>query len=188
MRNLIVIAAAVSAFVSTPVFAAADEGPYAGVGVMNGNYNGSDDAEGIGFAGVGATAFAGYNIPFGKMFAGVEANFDLSSADVGTKVQGIEVRYAYGAAARLGYHLSDSAALYGRVGFHRTHVNDHVQSVKNTEERNAIRYGAGIEANVTSKVAVRVEYSHTRHERTTIDNVTAGVDNNQGTVGVVFGF
>lgn len=187
MRSLIVTAFFASVAISTPAFAAAEEGPYVGVGITNGNFNGSDHAEGIGFGGVGATAFAGYNVPLGKLFAGVEADFDLSTADVGTKVTGIEVRHAFGASARLGYHLSEKAALYGRVGYRRTHVYDYVESVRNSERRNAIRFGAGLEAKVTSNIAVRIEYSHARHDRTTIDGVKAGVDNNQGTIGVVFG-
>lgn len=184
----LILAIVASTTVAAPAFAAADEGPYIGVGVTNANFNGSHDAEGIGFSGPGASAFAGYNIPLGKLFASVEANFDLSNADVGDTDRGIEVRYAYGATARLGYHLSDAAVLYGRLGYQRTHVYDYVDSEQNSENRHGLRVGAGVEANVSKNVAVRVEYTHTQNERTTIEDIKAGVDSNQGTLGVVFGF
>lgn len=191
MRKVLLSLAAVCAVVATPAFAAAEPGPYVGVGVTHDNINGTKDAEGFGISGIGGTVFAGYNMPIGeKAFAGIEANFDLASADVDAAGTRIDARHAFGGSARLGYHLSEGAALYGRVGYQRGRLTvDKDLPGEYSSSRDGLRLGAGLEANVAGNTAVRVEYNHTRYFRDkTVDPVDTGLANNQATVGLVFGF
>ena len=113
MRKVLLSLAIAATAVASPAFAAAEPGPYVGVGVTHDSYNGTQDAEGLGFSGVGGTVFAGYNLPIGeKAFAGIEANFDLASADVENAGGSIDARNSFGASARLGYRLSDSTRIF----------------------------------------------------------------------------
>ena len=191
MRKVLLSLAAAGAVAASPAFAAAEPGPYVGVGVTHDNISGTQDAEGIGFNGIGGTVFTGYNLPIGgNAFAGIEANFDLSSAKVGDATGNVEARHAYGASARLGYRLSEGAALYGRVGYQRGRMTiDDGLATEYSASRDGLRLGAGLEANVTGNTAVRVEYNHTHYYRDkAVDPVDTGLANNQATVGLVVGF
>lgn len=186
MRKVLLSLATAAAVVATPAFAAAEPGPYVGIGVTDDNINGTGNAEGVGFSGIGGTVFAGYNLPLGdRAFAGVEANFDLSSADAGTT----KADYSFGGAARLGYRISEGAALYGKVGYQRGRMTfDRDLTTEYHESRDGLRLGGGLEANLTGNTAVRVEYNHTHYYRSDIDPVDTGLANNQATVGLVVGF
>lgn len=186
MRKVLLSLATAAAVFATPAFAAAEPGPYVGAGVTHDNIAGTGDAEGIGINGIGGTAFAGYNMPLGeRAFAGVEANFDLASADADTT----KADYAFGGSARLGYRVSDGAAIYGRVGYQRARLTlDRDLATEFRESRDGLRLGGGIEANLTGNTAVRLEYNHTHYYRADSDPADAGLSNNQATVGVVFGF
>jgi outer membrane immunogenic protein len=186
MRKVLLSLATAATVVATPAFAAAEPGPYVGVGVTVDNFNGTGNAQGIGFDGVGGTAVAGYNLPIGeKAFAGLEGNFDLSSADAGNT----KADYSFGASARLGYHISQGAALYGKVGYQRGRLTlDRDLATEFHESRDGLRLGGGIEANLTGRTAVRVEYNHTHYYRADTDPVDTGLSNNQATVGLIFGF
>jgi outer membrane immunogenic protein len=188
MRKVLISLAVAAAAVASPAFAAADPGPYVGAGVTHDNINGTGDAEGLGISGIGGTVFAGYNMPLGeRAFAGVEANFDLSSAD--SDAARVKANYAFGGSARLGYHLSEGAAFYGRVGYQRGRatINNGLPSEYH-QSRDGLRLGAGLEANLAGNTAVRVEYNRTHYYRGDADPANTGLDNNQATVGLVFGF
>ena len=189
MRKIFLSLAAAAGVAATPAFAAAEPGLYVGAGATHDNIIGSGDAEGFGVSGIGATAFAGFNLPLGSSaFAGVEANFDLASADIGDKIDGVKADHSYGASARLGLRMGDSAALYGRVGYQRARTSEYVSSVKFSESRDGLRLGGGLEASITPKIGVRVEFNHTRYHREDTDPINTGLANNQGTVGLVYGF
>ena len=189
MRKIFVSLAAVAAVASAaPAFAKA--GPYVGVAVTHDNLSGSGDAEGIGFGGIGGSVFAGYNLPVGNnVFAGVEANFDLASADLGDKIDGIKADHQFGASVRLGYNLSESAALYGRVGYQRGRASTYIDGDKFSASRDGLRLGAGLEANVTQNVSIRLEYNRTHFYRDkAVDPANTGIDNNQASLGVAYNF
>lgn len=170
---MIKIAAVAAAIVATPAFAADLAGPYVGGGVTLDNVQGSGASEGLGVSGLGATAFAGYNLPIGaSTFVGVEANIDLNTADT----TGFEAKWGWGLGARFGYQLNDSTALYARAGYARSKVE--VLGVSGWGD--GVRYGAGVETSVTGNVSLRAEFTQTNYE--------ADIINNQGTLGIVFGF
>jgi outer membrane immunogenic protein len=167
------IAAFAAAVLSTPALAADFAGPYVGAGVTLDNVQGSGALEGIGFSGVGGTAFAGYNLALGEStFAGVEANIDLNTADAG----GVEAKWGWGVGARFGYRLNDSTALYGRAGYARGKLS--IGGASGWGD--GIRYGGGIETAVSDRVSVRAEFTQTNYE--------SDIINNQGALAIVFGF
>lgn len=188
MRTVLFSLAAVAAVSASPAFAAADAGPYVGVAVTHDNVGGTGDFEGIGANGVGGSVFAGYNLALSpSVFAGVEANFDLSSADI--DAADIKADHAYGISGRLGFRPSDNVALYGRVGYQRGRLTtDNNLPTETHLGADGLRLGAGVEANVSGNVAVRVEYNHTHYYLDLPAGVDGGLANNQATVGVVFGF
>lgn len=189
MRIVLTSLAAVAAAVASPAFAAADAGPYVGVAVTHDNIAGTGDAEGLGFNGIGGSAFLGYNLDVSQtVFAGLEANFDLSSAKVDSAA--VEADYYYGVSGRLGFRPSENVALYGRVGYQRGRVTtDNGTPTEAHFSADGLRLGAGVEANVSSNVAVRVEYNHTHYYvDDSLVGVNAGLANNQAVVGLVLGF
>lgn len=184
--RLVLVPLAASLLAATPALAAGEAGPYVGVGVTHDNLATSGDDEGFGINGVGGTAFVGYNFDLGaKAYAGVEANFDLATAKIGDDVDGVEADHAFGASALLGYRLSESAAFYGRAGYQRGRATANIGGTEFSESRDGLRFGAGLQAGVTEKVAVRVEYNHTHFYGQDGDT---GLNNNQAVVALVYGF
>lgn len=170
---MIHIAAAAAAFVATPALATDFAGPYVGAGVTLDNVQGSGALDGLGFSGVGATAFAGYNLPIGaSTFVGAEANIDLNTADTA----GVEAKWGWGVGARLGTKLNDSTAIYARAGYARSKI----EFLGVSGWGDGVRYGAGLETGLTERVSLRAEFTQTNYE--------SDVINNQGTLGIVFGF
>ncbi|GLT01052.1 hypothetical protein GCM10007897_24430 [Sphingobium jiangsuense] len=172
----VVFAAAVSAavVVAAPACARDFNGGYAGVALALDNFQTSGDFEGLGFSGVGASGFAGYDVPVStNMFVGVEGNIDVHSADLQDV---LDAKWGWGVSARLGGKLNDSTGLYARVGYARAKIGDDVDSFW----LDGVRYGAGLETRVTDSLSLRAEFSQINYE----DNLI----NNQGTIGVVFGF
>ena len=191
MRKIAFIAAVAAAAVSAPAFA---QGAYVGVGVTHENTSTSADLEGVGFSGVGGTILAGYSLPLsGNVFAGVEANFDLSSAKLGDKVDGLEADHAFGISARLGTNLNDKTSLFGRVGYQRGRLSFTADSVKESESFDGVRFGAGVQTAVSEKVSLRAEYGRTHYylndaDRKALAPKKGGYNTDQFSMAVVFGF
>jgi len=191
MRKFVIAAAAAAALsVALPAYAAGQSGPYVGAGVTYDNVSGTQSIEGLGISGLGGTVFAGYNFVYGgNTFVGLEANFDLASADAGDKTNGFKADNQFGASARLGYNLNPAAAFYGKVGYQRGRASTYVGGAKTSASRDGLLLGAGLEADVTQHVAVRVEFNHTNFYRDkAVDPANTGIANNQATVGLLFGF
>jgi outer membrane immunogenic protein len=191
MRSVAITMAAIVAAATTPAFAAAEAGPYVGIAVTHDNVGGTGDLEGLGLNGVGGSVFAGYNLDLASnVFAGLEANFDLASADRELYGYKVEADHAYGISGRLGYRLSPGAALYGRVGYQRGRATVNDGTTEEHFGEDGLRLGAGVEANLNARVAVRVEYNHTQYyvDDSGLGGLDAGLANNQAAIGVVFGF
>lgn len=193
MRKIALVAAVAVAAVSTPALAK-NSGPYVGVGVTHENVSTSSDLEGVGFSGIGGTVFAGYNLPVSEqVFFGVEANFDLSSAKMGSTLGGIEADNAYGFSGRIGASLNEKTSLYGRVGYQRGRLGFTALGVKETESFDGLRFGAGVETAVSEKVSLRAEYGRTHYSlskesRDALAPEQGGYNNDQFQLAVVFGF
>lgn len=191
MRKIAFVAAVAAAAVSAPAFA---QGPYIGLGVTHENVSTSADLEGVGFSGIGGTILAGYSMPISQnVFAGVEANFDLSSAKLGDKVAGFEADNAFGISARLGTNLNEKTSLFGRVGYQRGRLSFTADSVKESESFDGVRFGAGLQTAVSEKVSLRAEYSRTHYSlskesRDDLAPEKGGYNTDQFSMAVVFGF
>jgi opacity protein-like surface antigen len=190
MRKFIAAAAVAATFVAAPAFAAAEPGVYLGLGATYDNVVGTQSAEGLGVSGLGGTVFAGYNLPLGNnVFTGIEGNFDLSTADAGDQTNGAKAVHQYGATARLGYNLSNGAAAYVRAGYQRGRAAEYIGGTRFAASRDGLLLGAGVEANLTEKVALRVGFDHTIFYRDkAVDPAGFGLANNKATFGVIYGF
>lgn len=168
-----VVACVVSAVAfASPAVAAPLQGAYAGIGASLDNFQGSGALEGIGTNGVGGTLVAGYDLPLGQVFAGVEGNLDLNTADA----LGIDAKWGWGLSTRIGTMLSESTAVYGRVGYQRNKAN----TLESSHWFDGARFGAGVETVLSGNSSLRVEFNHVNYEKDLI--------NNQAVVGVVFRF
>lgn len=193
MRSVAIATAFAALAVASPALAA-NSGPYFGVGVTHDNVATGGDLEGLGINGIGGTAFAGYDIAVSdKAFFGIEANFDLASAKAGDADQRLEIDHAFGATARLGYHLNDSTALYGRVGYQRGRGTEIVEGQRFSTSLDGLRLGGGLETAVTERVSLRAEYNRTHYSfsnevEAELAPAKGGLNNNQFSVAVSYGF
>ncbi len=171
MKKFVLASLAALAVVS-PASAEVFNGAYAGLGATLDNVNGSGSSEGIGISGAGLTGFAGYDMPLGKAFVGVEGNVDLNTADA----LGLEAKWGWGLSTRAGFKINDSTGLYGRVGYQRNKLSGGGASAW----LDGVRFGGGVETAISGNASLRVEFNHVNFEDDLI--------NNQGVVGVLFRF
>lgn len=169
MKSFLLAAVAASALFAAAAPASAQgkiDGFYAGSSI--GGTAGSHDTAITGTAfkadlssyGFVTGAFAGYGMTFGSLYAGVEGQFDVSTAKgSATGVYKVENPYTGAAVARLGYVLP-SALLYvnGGWAYSQFKVNDYVVGVKTDKWTNAVRVGAGLEYNMGNGMFTRVGY------------------------------
>lgn len=171
---------------ATPALAQTRTGPYVGAAVTVDSPNvETDEIDSIGATGVGASAFAGYNIAFGNgFFVAPEANIDLNTVDArltdGTDTLRLEGRWGWGVGARAGYDLSSSTAAYLRAGYARNQIRIADNDVSDKVWGDGIRVGGGIETAFTPNVRLRAEYNYVNYEQS--------VSNNQGLLGIVYAF
>jgi len=122
--------------------------------------------DGLSGNGVGGDVFLGYQRAFGDTFFGIEGFGGLKSASVSAGVgdfEGeVEARETYGAAVRFGAKVSNSTALYARVGWVNTRFEttgtDGVDVYSEDETEDAIQFGGGIETMIGRKLSLRAEY------------------------------
>ena len=134
----------------------------------DGTYNVSADGlSGDGFTG---GIFAGAHLGFGEAFFATEGFVRLSKASasfsasdgVDSLTARISANESYGAAAKLGYRLSRSSGVYGRVGWVNTRFESFLDvggdrySADATED--AIEYGVGLESMIARSASLRFEY------------------------------
>lgn len=185
MLRKVFLAASTLAF-ATSAQAATETGPYVGVAVTVDSPNVDADAiDSIGSTGIGASAFAGYNVALGNgFFIAPEANIDLNTADAhladGTDTLRLKSRWGWGVGARAGYDISDSTAAYVRAGYARNQIKITENGVSDKSWGDGIRVGGGLETQVAPHAKLRAEYNYVNYEQ--------GVTNNQGLLGIVYAF
>lgn len=196
MRKCAIAAAVAAIAVASPALAA-NAGFYVGAGVTHDNLALGGDLEGdvgSGINGIGATVYAGYDVQTSdNTFVGVEANFDLATASVGDANLGFEADHQFGASARLGYNLNDKTAVYGRVGYQRGRATTKFDGDEFSTSRDGLRLGGGIETSLSGNLALRVEYNHVHYylsdeEKVELAPLKGGLNNNQFSVGIKYGF
>jgi outer membrane immunogenic protein len=104
-------------------------------------------------------AFAGYNLQWANLVAGIEGGID--SADIEfDDGSGIASEYIYTARVRAGW-ANEKVFIYGSVGAeHGTTMNLPPDNSSDT----ALQLGGGIEYAVTSNIAVGADYTHTKYK------------------------
>jgi opacity protein-like surface antigen len=115
--------------------------------------------------------YAGYGTLLKSVYLGVEAEGDITAIDWNIerdptgRVYSAQHDYSFGASARAGVRIGGSALLYGRVGAVRTRFDVRFEtnnaSVRATDTRTGLRYGAGLEIGLGESTRLRGEYTLT---------------------------
>lgn len=134
-------------------------------------------------------AFAGYGRAFGHAYAGIELESDASHAawehdkEPGGRDFGVSTRGSYGAAIRLGYATAAGGLVYVRGGrvrgrFQTTYIKGGNASswVDRTDTRTGTRFGVGLEAPLSPRVFMRMDYTVTRYAAIDFTTTQAAYD------------
>lgn len=122
---------------------------------------------------VGVFAGAGF-VLFG-FYIGGEVDADISNInwnierDPNGRIYSAEHEYNFGARARLGYQISDTAMIYGHAGAVRTRFNipyaSTTATVRSEETKTGFRYGTGMEIGLGKHARLRLDYSLTDYRK-----------------------
>jgi len=134
------------------------------------------------FAGQGVHSglFVGYGWLFDRIYAGVELEAEVNGMEwyreretegSGGRRFSVEVKEGYGASARLGYQFRTGTLAYLRAGVVSSKFitryakgGNRAYDIYDDDYLDGFRYGAGLEAPVTSRVFVRLEFTHTEYD------------------------
>ena len=114
---------------------------------------------------------AGAGFTWQKFYLGAEIDADISNVDWNIdrdpsgRIFSTEHEYSYGSSARLGYLISNSALLYGRIGVVRTKFDTQFStsnvSVREKNWDTGTRFGGGLELGLSASTRLRFDYTHT---------------------------
>ena len=117
--------------------------------------------------------YAGAGAVYGRAYIGAEVEGDVSAINWNIereptgRVYSAEHEYSYGAAARAGVLLGDSAMIYGRFGAVRTRFDIPYATtnrfVRSRETQTGLRFGGGLEIGLSGRARLRADYSITRY-------------------------
>lgn len=116
---------------------------------------------------------AGYDIPLGGAFVGVEG--ELSTSGGSTKFpstftgarDGLKANGQYYVGARAGFSLTPGIAAYGKVGYTSLDTKAFTSSgsLSELKERaGGVRYGAGLQMDLPGPLSAKLEYRHSRYK------------------------
>lgn len=118
---------------------------------------------------------AGWGITAGRFYVGIEAEADTSRIDWNIerdptgRIYSAGHDHSFGAAARTGWRIGDSALLYGRVGIARTRFDIPYEtsnrSVRSRETLSGLRLGGGLEIGLGGRGRLRLDYTVTNYPR-----------------------
>lgn len=131
------------------------------------------DAERAGM-GAGAGLFAGWGMTFGRAYLGAEIDGEISSVDWTAeraptgRVYDMKKPWSLGASARAGWMIGDAVLVYGRVGavasrFEVDYATTGFATAKN-DTLTGLRVGVGVEAALTDRLRMRIDYSRTGYQ------------------------
>lgn len=142
-----------------------------------GDFNAIDE-ENFSGAGVFGTFFGGYSWVRNRFYLAVEGNFNPSSLQYrlvnkeyihhNFKKTTFTIHYSEGVSALPGFFLTESAVVYGRIGYANGHVALHNSDEtihSSVANRNGIRYGAGVRYNLTPQWTMMADFSQTNYEK-----------------------
>jgi opacity protein-like surface antigen len=131
--------------------------------------------------------FAGYGLSRKRWYAGLEGDYEDSTADShhskaksSSRTMTVSKGDSYGVALRGGYRLATGPLLYLRVGAQRTEFDSHY-TVNATPDagdddqatQTGLRLGVGADIPAGDALFVRLDYSHTRYDDFQADIVDA---------------
>ena len=208
MNKYILLGAAPFAFAATAAHAEPFSGGYVGAEFGHDNYEAKASnidfggatfsGDGISGNGIAGGIYAGYDVPLGGAFAGIEASLGYSDAhaalayDDGTDAFSAEIRAreSYGIAGRLGGKLNAGTGIYAKVGWTRTNfkakLSDGTSTVSDSDHDDAVVYGAGVETMISERTSLRVEYTIADYGDISLDG--ASLKNSNVRAGLSFRF
>ncbi|MFN7662772.1 MAG: outer membrane beta-barrel protein [Alphaproteobacteria bacterium] len=141
--------------------------------------------------GGGIHLLGGYGMNFDKVYTGVEANVGIYGADnkASTTLNTAEVnsssdiKTSWGMLGRLGYYISPTSLLYGRVGVQSTSFSYGGSSGSSGEfifpgsysrqSRTGFLYGLGMESALSDRLSVRLEGAQINYQTFSYQNGTS---------------
>ncbi len=145
-------------------------------GVDKGEFSDTDASGGL---------FGGYGFSWGRWYAGLEAEYEGSRADIyhakqknSSRTMDVGKGDSYGLALRGGYRLAGGPLLYTRVGAQRTEFDSHYTVNARTDAadddeptQTGARFGLGADIPAGDQLFVRLEYSFTQYDDFRVDIV-----------------
>jgi hypothetical protein len=134
-----------------------------------------------------AGVFAGIGMTRAGLYVGAEVEAEISGVDWNIerdpngRIYAAERQYSIGAAARVGWQISKSAMIYGRVGpawtKFRIPYATTGDSVLSKSTRRGLRMGGGLEVGVGARSRVRLEYTTTGYGEYDVEYGESNSDN-----------
>lgn len=178
MKKLLTLAVAASGLAATPALAQDNTAPggfyvgaiggYEGIDVESSDGSVTADADSAVY---GVTA--GYDVPLGGAFVGVEGELSTSDGTTdfpdsfGGARDGLESNGQYYIGARAGFALTPGIAAYGKVGYTALDTRAFTSSGSLEElEDNAggVRFGGGVQIQLPGALEGRLEYRRSRYK------------------------
>ncbi|MCW5751938.1 MAG: outer membrane beta-barrel protein [Alphaproteobacteria bacterium] len=155
----------------------------------------------FGDSGWGGGGFVGYGVTLNSFYFGLEADAEGNSTEwrharlPGGRVFGVEKGASYGGSVRIGTWLPYGALVYGRVGVVRTRFDTDYQTASGrefdrTDRKYGIRGGGGIEAPLTNRSFLRLDYTYTDYQdyEVVTPSATDRFENNESLLRVGVGY
>ena len=99
-----------------------------------------------------------------RVFVTPEVNISETNAsgDLSNNAK-IEAKLSYGIGVLFGIDVSPGTGIYSRLGYQKTDYELEVDGSSDQETFDGFRYGVGVETDISSQVAMRLEWSQTSY-------------------------
>jgi len=99
-----------------------------------------------------------------RVFVTPEVNISETNAsgDLSSTAK-LEAKLSYGIGVLLGMDVSPGTGVYGRLGYQKTDYEIKQDTISEQETFDGFRYGIGIETDIASQLAMRLEWSQTSY-------------------------
>lgn len=189
MRQSVVKVSGILLFVFSTVSTAAD--PEYFIGAQLGYHDNSFDLDfsdtsgnrlgtSVSASGLSGGVFSGVKLYVNdRVFVAPEVNISETNASGDlTSIAKIEAKLSYGIGVIFGIDVSPGTGVYSRLGYQRTDYEIEEASTSEQETFDGFRYGIGVETDISSQLAMRVEWSQTSYSASSASNngISASVE------------